>query len=69
MSTSGHKRSRAICIRAYELSLQGLTHREIADMIMCQPYQVSGKINRGKLASIRDERPVPQHGTSHADKA
>lgn len=55
-TTSGNKRSRAVCIRAYELAQQGLTHREIADLILCRPDQVAAKIQRGKLASIRDGR-------------
>lgn len=56
MSSSGDKRSRAVCIRAYELSQQGYTNRQIAELILCQPEQVPGRVKRGKLASIRDER-------------
>lgn len=56
MSTSGDKRSRAVCIRAYELSQMGYTNRQIAELIGCRVEQVPGKVNRGKLASIRDER-------------
>ena len=59
MSSGGDKRSRAVCIRAYELSQQGYTNRQIAELILCTPEQVPGKINRGKLASIRDERSAP----------
>lgn len=57
MSKSGDKRSRAVCIKAYELSQRGFTNRQIAELILCRPEQVPGKIKRGKLASIRDERP------------
>ncbi len=56
MSKSSDKRSRAVCIRAYELSQEGFTHRQIAELILCRPEQVAAKINRGKLASIRDGR-------------
>lgn len=56
MSRSGNKRSRAVCLRAFELSEQGLTHRQIAEIILCTPEQVPGKIRAGKYAAIRDER-------------
>lgn len=56
MSTGSDKRSRAVCIRAYELSQQGYTNRQIAELILCKPEQVPGKVKRGKLASIHDER-------------
>lgn len=56
MSSSSDKRSRAVCIRAYELSQQGYTNRQIAELILCTPEQVPGRVKRGKLASIRDER-------------
>ncbi len=58
MSTGGAKRSRAVCIKAFELSQKGLTHRQIAELILCRPDQVAGKITRGKRAAIRDERPL-----------
>jgi len=56
MSTSGDKRSRAVCIKAYQLSMDGHTHRQIANLIFCKPEQVPGKIKRGRFAMIRDER-------------
>lgn len=56
MSASGDKRSRAVCIKAYKLSQEGFTHRQIAEIILCRVAQVPGKINRGKLASIRDAK-------------
>lgn len=58
MSTGGDKRSRQVCIKAFELSEQGYTNRQIADLILCKPEQVPGKIKRGRCASIRDERPT-----------
>lgn len=57
MSSGGDKRSRAVCIKAYELSQQGHTNRQIAELILCRPEQVAGKIKRGMQASIRDGRP------------
>ena len=65
MSTSGEKRARAVCIRAYELSQQGHTHRQIADLILCRPEQVAGKVKRGRLASIRDGRDANSAGEQH----
>lgn len=56
MSTSGDKRARAVCVRAFKLSQQRFTHREIAALIFCAPAQVSGKVEAGRLAMIRDER-------------
>lgn len=59
MSTGGDKRSRAVCIKAYSLSMDGHTHRQIADLILCKVEQVPGKIKRGRFACIRDERSAP----------
>lgn len=59
MSTSGDKRSRAVCIKAFELHTQGFTNREIADVILCRVEQVPGKVNRGRLAAINDGRFSP----------
>jgi hypothetical protein len=56
VSTGGDKRSRAVCIRAYELSMSGHTNRQIADLILCKTEQVPGKIKRGRHAFIFDER-------------
>jgi len=58
------KRSRAVCIRAYQLSEQGFTNREIAALILVTPEQVPGKIKRGRLAMIHDER-LPQTSAHH----
>ncbi len=60
--SGGDKRSRAVCIKAFELSQQGYTNRQIAELILCRPEQVPGKINRGRQASIRDERPTVSAG-------
>jgi DNA-directed RNA polymerase specialized sigma24 family protein len=66
MSTSGDKRSRAVCIKAYLLSMDGHTHRQIADIIGCKVEQIPGKIKRGRLACIRDERSTAQRGSNDA---
>jgi hypothetical protein len=54
MSTGGNKRARAVAIKAYKLSMAGHTHREIAELIICRPEQVPGKVKAGRLAFIRD---------------
>ena len=56
MSTGGDKRSRAVCIKAYLLSMDGHTHRQIAEVIGAKVEQIPGKIKRGRFACIRDER-------------
>jgi hypothetical protein len=43
-------------IKAYSLSMSGLTHRQIADVIGCKPEQVKGKVQAGRYAVVRDER-------------
>jgi hypothetical protein len=63
VSTSGNKRARAVCIKAYELSQLGLTNRQIAETILCRPEQVPGKVKAGMRAAIRDERQSAQNLT------
>jgi hypothetical protein len=56
MSTGGNKRSRAVCAKAYQLSMSGHTNRQIAELINCKPEQVPGKVKAGRAAMIRDDR-------------
>lgn len=63
MSSGGNKRSRALCIKVYTLSMQGYTHRQIADLCDLKTKQVPGKVKRGRLAMIREERLAPLEET------
>lgn len=56
MSTGGNKRARAVCAKAYQLSMCGHTNRQIAEIIGCKPEQVPGRVKAGRAAMIRDDR-------------
>jgi hypothetical protein len=55
MSTSGKKRTRAVCLKAYKLSVAGFTNREIATLILCKPEQVPGKVKAGSRMVVMQE--------------
>lgn len=49
------KRKQADALRAYRASQEGMTHREIAELIGTKPDQVKSAIERGeRIASLNE---------------